>query len=39
MTDARWRAGEIGNLRVKGDSIMAYYWSQQEKTRQALFGH
>jgi len=31
--------GEIGNLRVKGDSIMAYYWSQQEKTRQALFGH
>ena len=24
--------GEIGNLRVKGDSIMAYYWNQQEKT-------
>jgi benzoate-CoA ligase len=31
--------GEIGNLRVKGDSIMAYYWNQQEKTRRTLFGH
>ena len=26
-------AGEIGNLRVKGDSIMAYYWNQHEKTK------
>ena len=26
-------AGEIGNLRVKGDSIMAYYWNQHEKTQ------
>jgi benzoate-CoA ligase family protein len=31
--------GEIGNLRVKGDSIMAYYWNQHEKTKDTLFGH
>jgi benzoate-CoA ligase family protein len=30
--------GEIGNLRVRGDSTMAYYWNQHEKTKQALFG-
>ena len=30
--------GEIGNLRVRGDSIMAYYWNQRAKTKQALFG-
>ncbi len=30
--------GEIGNLRVKGDSIMAYYWNQHEKTKDALIG-
>jgi len=30
--------GEIGNLRVKGDSIMAYYWNKHEKTKEALFG-
>jgi benzoate-CoA ligase len=30
--------GEIGNLRVKGDSIMAYYWNRPEKTRESLFG-
>jgi benzoate-CoA ligase len=32
-------AGEIGNLRVKGDSIMAGYWNQHEKTKNTLFGH
>ena len=32
-------AGEIGNLRVKGDSTMAYYWNQHEKTRNTLIGH
>jgi benzoate-CoA ligase len=32
-------AGEIGNLRVKGDSTMAYYWNQHEKTKAALVGH
>ncbi len=30
--------GEIGNLRVKGDSIMAYYWNKHDKTRESLFG-
>ena len=30
--------GEIGNLRVKGDSNMAYYWNQHEKTKATLFG-
>src|SRR5207245_1440845 len=25
--------GEIGNLRVKGDSTMAYYWNKHEKTK------
>ena len=35
----RMPAGEIGNLRVKGDSTMAYYWNQHEKTKDALLGH
>jgi benzoate-CoA ligase family protein len=30
--------GEIGNLRVRGDSTMAYYWNQHEKTKETLFG-
>jgi benzoate-CoA ligase len=30
--------GEIGNLRVKGDSNMAYYWNQHEKTKATVFG-
>ncbi|MGH2946098.1 MAG: benzoate-CoA ligase family protein [Solirubrobacteraceae bacterium] len=30
--------GEIGDLYVKGDSALAYYWHQQEKTRRALRG-
>jgi benzoate-CoA ligase len=30
--------GEIGNLRVKGDSTMAYYWNKHDKTKEALFG-
>ncbi len=30
--------GEIGNLRVKGDSTMAYYWNKHDRTREALFG-
>jgi benzoate-CoA ligase len=30
--------GEIGNLRVKGDSVMAYYWRRPDKTKEALFG-
>ncbi len=31
--------GEVGNLRVKGDSTMAYYWNKHEKTKETLFGH
>jgi len=30
--------GEIGNLRVKGDSIMSGYWNQEEKTKATLIG-
>ncbi len=30
--------GEMGNLRVKGDSTMAYYWNKHEKTKETLFG-
>jgi benzoate-CoA ligase len=30
--------GEVGNLLVKGDSALAYYWHQHEKTRHALRG-
>ena len=30
--------GEIGNLMVKGDSICAGYWNQDEKTKAALDG-
>jgi benzoate-CoA ligase len=30
--------GEIGNLRVRGDSTMAYYWNKHEKTKETLFG-
>jgi benzoate-CoA ligase family protein len=30
--------GDIGNLRVKGDSIMAYYWNKHDKTKETLFG-
>jgi benzoate-CoA ligase len=32
------KPGDIGNLRVKGDSIMAYYWNKHDKTRETLFG-
>jgi benzoate-CoA ligase family protein len=30
--------GEIGNLRIKGDSTMSEYWNQPEKTRATLHG-
>jgi benzoate-CoA ligase family protein len=30
--------GDIGNLRVKGDSTMAHYWNKHDKTRETLFG-
>jgi benzoate-CoA ligase family protein len=31
--------GEIGNLRVKGDSTMAFYWNKHDKTKDTLVGH
>src|SRR4051795_12498500 len=30
--------GDVGNLYVRGDSALAYYWHQHEKTTAALFG-
>ena len=30
--------GEVGNLHVKGDSALAYYWHQHSKTRAAVKG-
>jgi benzoate-CoA ligase family protein len=30
--------GEIGSLRVRGDSTMAYYWNKHDKTKETLFG-
>ena len=33
------KQGEIGNLRVKGESTMAYYWNKHEKTKETLYGH
>jgi benzoate-CoA ligase len=30
--------GEIGNLRVRGDSTMAYYHNKHEKTKETLHG-
>ncbi len=30
--------GEVGNLWVKGDSTMAYYWNKHEKTKETLSG-
>jgi benzoate-CoA ligase len=30
--------GEVGNLYVKGDSALAYYWHQHEKSKAAIKG-
>ncbi len=30
--------GEVGHLLVKGDSALAYYWHQHEKTKKTLLG-
>ena len=32
------KRGDIGNLRVKGDSTMAYYWNKHDRTKETLFG-
>jgi benzoate-CoA ligase family protein len=37
-TGAPVKRGEIGNLRVKGDSTMAFYWNKHDKTRETLWG-
>src|SRR6202165_882494 len=31
-------AGEAGDLLVKGDSALAFYWAQHEKTKRSLLG-
>jgi benzoate-CoA ligase family protein len=31
-------AGAVGNLHVRGDSALAYYWHQHEKTKKAISG-
>ena len=36
--DAPVADGEVGNLHVKGDSALAYYWHQHEKTKAAVKG-
>jgi benzoate-CoA ligase len=30
--------GDVGNLYVKGDSALAFYWHQHEKTKKAVHG-
>jgi benzoate-CoA ligase family protein len=32
------KQGDVGNLYVKGDSALAFYWHQHEKTQKALHG-
>jgi benzoate-CoA ligase len=31
--------GEIGNLLIRGDSTIAYYWNKHEKTKDVINGH
>ena len=41
IVDDEWLrvpVGEIGSLRVRGDSTMAYYWNKHDKTKETLFG-
>ena len=35
---SRCADGEVGNLHVRGDSALAYYWHQHEKTKAAIRG-
>jgi benzoate-CoA ligase len=30
--------GEVGSLRIRGDSTMAFYWNQHDKTKDTLHG-
>ncbi len=40
LDDARQpvKPGDVGNLYVKGDSALAFYWHQHEKTKKAVHG-
>jgi len=31
--------GDIGNLMIRGDSTIAYYWNRHEKTKDIIHGH
>ena len=31
--------GEIGNLRIRGDSTAAYYWNKHDRTKDTINGH
>jgi len=31
--------GDIGNLMIRGDSTIAYYWNRHEKTKDVINGH
>ncbi|HYB01628.1 MAG TPA: benzoate-CoA ligase family protein [Ktedonobacteraceae bacterium] len=33
------KQGDIGNLMIRGDSTIAYYWNQHEKTKDIINGH
>jgi benzoate-CoA ligase family protein len=33
------KAGDVGHLYIKGDSICAAYWNQHEKTKDTISGH
>ncbi|HEV2660699.1 MAG TPA: benzoate-CoA ligase family protein [Ktedonobacteraceae bacterium] len=31
--------GEVGNLRIRGDSTAAYYWNKHDRTKDTINGH
>jgi benzoate-CoA ligase family protein len=33
------KQGDIGNLMIRGDSTIAYYWNRHEKTKDIINGH
>ena len=33
------KQGDIGNLMIRGDSTIAYYWNRHEKTKDVINGH
>jgi len=38
-SDHTVKQGDIGNLMIRGDSTIAYYWNQHEKTKDIIHGH